>query len=383
MPYLQSNQEVRENEVFNKALLAGAVIVGAAAAGQGVVKGIAEKWGRRKSSALVDETALLKRLYGEENISKMSAKYRSNNSPFFKTGNESARVLHADNNVSKVVYDKNKDRFINEGRNNITNWLSGGKAPKWMPGQDKELSLLNKRYKQYGKGKYKYGAHNTKLGIYQDLANHADFNGLNMNSEDIVQATEKVYNSDGMARARQSFHAINGGDNVIDDEINLMNEIWGTGPTRGEKATYDAEIKAEALRRSKGSTIDTSLRDTIDRNIGVGTSRDYTSSSGFKESFKNQNDYKNWWNNSMANDREYSQWWDNQLSNPSSMSKRNPTDYSQFMKPNVNAKDMLIKHRSNQRSARRLRAKENAANRQFADAILKSSGTMKVEGIDF
>lgn len=199
MPYLDSNQDVRKNELFNKVLLGSAVLVGAAALGQSMGKNMGslfKNWGKSSGSKVA------KGLYGD---------------------------------AAEGFSDAMVDGITTAGRNvdgpqyKVKNKLFGGQKVKrtdgsWMDrmrsNRSDDVKGFNTQLKDLHDGRR---FSDSKLSMYEDVMEGSSSRNINLDTKQGMNVTENAYNSKASSKARKEL-----GINNLADDAELTNSIWDT-----------------------------------------------------------------------------------------------------------------------------------------------------------
>ena len=251
MPYIDSNQDANQNDLFNKALAVGAVAIGAAAAGQMAFKSIAEKWGSGIGK-VTEGKQVLKGLYGKEagNLQKgivdnVSLPNWTKDGPQYKlinNGNKAPKFNRTDGSA----WQKFKSNQLSPTWSVGDDWRS-----KFMKSADRDLAMFNSQLKNMHKGNFE-GYSESKLNMYQGLVDSAEANNINITGRDAVQATNQIYSSD-----KNFFNRKNSNINNLADDIDITNEMWnnsGKQQPTFSKADIQAEINNRANAEANANT---------------------------------------------------------------------------------------------------------------------------------
>lgn len=290
MPYIESNQDASQSDLFSKALLIGAVAIGGAAAGQMAFKGMAEKLAGKKSAKNGSE--ILKGLYGKE-ANKLQKGIAENVSlpnwaeegPQYALKSRGARAPKL-KRTNGTAWENFKSNTLSPS------WMADSKSKFFKPA-DKDLAMFNKHLKDIHKGKMpEYSK--SKLDMYEGIVQSADENNINITGRDSVRATNDIYGSNKNYLNRKQ-----AGINNIADDIAITNDIWGGGAKEvAPQSQRTAEIEAEAARRTQAERQAQSEYDRINNNYyGLNNNSPHYKRSGFDS----EKDYSNWWDRT-AND---------------------------------------------------------------------------------
>lgn len=287
MPYIDSNQDANQNDLFSKALAVGAVAIGAAAAGQMAFKSIAEKWGSGLGK-VTEGKHVLKGLYGKEagNLQKgivddVPIPSWTKDGPQYKlinNGNKAPKFNRTDGSA----WQRFKSNKLSP------TWSVGdGWGSKFMKPADKELAMFNSQLKNIHNGNFE-GYSDSKLSMYKDLVSSAENNNINITGRDAVQATNKMYSSD-----KNFFNRKNAGVDNLADDVDITNELWNNSKkAESDKAKFQSDVKSEISNRATAEANARKAEQTVLDNIGVKLPKD---NSPMYE--KQKKSYEDFWQN--------------------------------------------------------------------------------------
>ena len=205
MPQLDSNQDVRQNDLFNKVLLGSAAIVGAAALGQSMGKNMSslfKNWGKSSGSKVA------KGLYGD------AAE---------KFGREMTdSITTAGRNADGPQY-KLKNKILGGQKVKRTD---GSWMDKMRSNRSDDVKGFNTQLKDLHDGRR---FSDSKLSMYEDIMEGSSSRNINLDSKQGMNATENAYNSKASSRTRKEL-----GVNNLADDAELTSAIWDT-PSNTEK----------------------------------------------------------------------------------------------------------------------------------------------------
>ena len=251
MPYLASNQDVKEQNLWGYALAGAGLVLGAAAIGGAMSQRKLTKSMKQRYT----KGDVVKDLYGKSAKDVYISKEGWDNLGARNFKMENRKVVDQATGETKKVWD-----FANgTNRYNAGKTLTG--KPKmvrtdgnfiqnaWTNYTDKDLRMFNKELKDIYKGKTT-GADDiyskSKLSLYQHL--NESSKSLNTNTKELGKLVDDIYGSKANTKIR-NVGMPPGQSGGVASDIDITNKVWGE--QFGNASTFNTDNYQEAIRPSR------------------------------------------------------------------------------------------------------------------------------------
>lgn len=229
MPYIESNEDVSKNETFKKALKIGAAVVGAAAIGQTVGKGIVSsaKGGKLKDmgASLMGDNSIINKMYsdGLDKTEKQLLKVGA-----FGSKEGATKLSNLGKSVGSDLSYKSDNGVIQAAakggagiRQNIKDKATSGRFNKSIDALRERSGSYDFTMDDFISGSAKNDTV-TKMGLMEEITNIAGKHGAGINKKETLNMVNSVYNSDANQKIRGAL-----GIQTPEHEVEFANAMWG------------------------------------------------------------------------------------------------------------------------------------------------------------